>query len=115
MSARHALEDVELALRNRRWEFEQILPYPDSLFAVTRRFVEQNPNFDGCCIAMLPDYYPEKGRLFEPYTVRRGEVIETYQLGSEEHDYSKTYISPFRLKKTPHFGANLIWMKTTRM
>ena len=27
----------------------------------------------------------------------------------------KTYISPFRLKKTPHFGANLIWMKTTRM
>lgn len=89
LSAKHALDDVELALRNRRWEFEQILPYPDSLFAVTRRFVEQNPNFDGCCIAMLPDYYPEKGRLFEPYTVRRGEVIETYQLGSEEHDYSK--------------------------
>ena len=57
LSTKHALEDVELALRNRRWEFEQILPYPDSLFAVTRRFVEQNPNFDGCCIAMLPDYY----------------------------------------------------------
>ena len=26
LSAKHALEDVELALRNRRWEFEQILP-----------------------------------------------------------------------------------------
>ena len=86
---KNSLENVELALRNRIWEFEQYLPYPDSLFAVTRRIVEQNPNFDGCCIAVIPDYYPEKGRLFEPYTVRRGDSIVTVQLGSEEHDYSK--------------------------
>ena len=89
IGVKHSLEDVELALRNRRWEFEQVLPYPDSLFAVTRRIVEENPNFDGCCIAMVPDYYPEKGRLFEPYTLRRGESINTFQLGSEGHDYSK--------------------------
>ncbi len=89
IDVRHSIEDVSLALRNRSWEFEQFLPYPDSLFAVTRRIVEQNPNFAGCCIAMVPNYYPEKGRLFEPYTLRRGEVIETYQLASEEHDYSK--------------------------
>lgn len=89
IGVKHSLEDVELALRNRRWEFEQMLPYPDSLFAVTRRIVEENPNFDGCCIAMVPDYYPEKGRLFEPYTLRRGESINTFQLGSEGHDYSK--------------------------
>ena len=105
LSAKHALEDVELALRNRRWEFEQVLPYPDSLFAVTRRFVEQNPNFDGCCIAMLPDYYPEKGRLFEPYTVRRGEVIETYQLGSEEHDYSKNIYFTVSVEKDSSFWS----------
>ena len=85
----NALEDVKLALRNHVWEFEQFLPYPDSLFAVTRRIVEQNPNFGGCCIAMVPNYYPEKGRIFEPYTLRRGELIETVQLASEEHDYSK--------------------------
>ena len=83
-----SLEDVKLALRNHVWEFEQFLPYPDSLFAITRRIVEQNPNFGGCCIAMVPNYYPEKGRLFEPYTFRRGELIETVQLASEEHDYS---------------------------
>ncbi len=88
IDVRHSLEDVSLALRNRSWEFEQFLPYPDSLFDVTRRIVEQNPHFAGCCIAMVPDYYPEKGRLFEPYTLRRGEVIETFQLASEEHDYS---------------------------
>ena len=89
IGVKHSLEEVELALRNRSWEFEQFLPYPDSLFAITRRIVEQNPNFDGCCIAVTPNYYPEKGRLFEPYTVRRGDSIETVQLGSEEHDYSK--------------------------
>ena len=83
-----SLEDVKLALRNHIWEFEQFLPYPDSLFAVTRRIVEQNPNFGGCCIAMVPNYYPDKGRLFEPYTLRSGELIETVQLASEEHDYS---------------------------
>jgi sigma-B regulation protein RsbU (phosphoserine phosphatase) len=86
---KHSLEDVSLALRNRSWEFERLLPYPDSLFSITRRIVEENPNFDGCCIAMIPDFYPEKGRLFEPYTARRREVIETVQLGSDEHDYSK--------------------------
>ena len=86
---RHSLENVELALRNRSWEFEQFLPYPDSLFAITRRIVEQNPRFDGCCIAVVPNYYPEKGRLFEPYSARRGDSIETVQLGSEEHDYTQ--------------------------
>ena len=89
INVKHSLDDVSLALRNRSWEFEQFLPYPDSLFTVTRRIVEENPNFAGCCIAMVPNYYPEKGRLFEPYTLRRGEVIETLQLASEEHDYSK--------------------------
>ena len=89
IDVKHSFEDVSLALRNRSWEFEQYLPYPDSLFAVTRRIVEENPNFAGCCIAMVPNYYPEKGRIFEPYTLRRGELIETVQLASEEHDYSK--------------------------
>ena len=89
IDVKHSLEDVTLALRNRSWEFEKFLHYPDSLFDVTRRIMEENPNFAGCCIAMVPNYYPEKGRLFEPYTLRRGEVIETFQLASEEHDYSK--------------------------
>lgn len=89
MGIRNMLNDVSLALRNHRWEFEHALAYPDSLFPITRRIVEQNPHFEGCCIAMVPDYYPEKGHLFEPYTKRRGECVETVQLASERHDYSK--------------------------
>lgn len=89
LNIRQALAEVELALQNHRLETEQLLPYPDSLFGITRRIVEQNPDVDGCCIAMIPDYYPEKGRLFEPYTLRKGLSLITYQLASEEHDYTK--------------------------
>ena len=89
LNIRQSLSSVELALQNHRWEVEQLLAYPDSLFGVTRRIVEQNPDLNGCCIAMIPDYYSEKGRLFEPYTSRNGSDIITYQLASEEHDYTK--------------------------
>lgn len=92
LNIKSILESVELAVKNHEWEIEQLLPYPDSLFAITLRMVEQNPTLDGCCIAMIPDYYPEKGRLFEPYTMRRDSIFDTYQLGSEEHDYSKNIV-----------------------
>lgn len=114
IAVKHSLEDVELALRNRNWEFEQFLPYPDSLFAITRRIVEQNPDFDGCCIAVVPNYYPEKGRLFEPYTVRRGDSIETVQLASDEHDYSKNKDFILAAKNDSSFWANPILTKATR-
>ena len=92
MNIRRILESVELVVKNHEWEIEQLLPYPDSLFAITLRMVEQNPTLDGCCIAMVPNYYPEKGRLFEPYTIRRDSIFDTYQLGSKEHDYTKNIV-----------------------
>ena len=82
------LTPVEAALQNHEWETEQRLPYPDSLFDLTRRIVEYNENIVGCSIGMIPFYYPEKGRLFEPYTVRRDTALITTQLASEQHDYS---------------------------
>ena len=86
---RYALESVEQALQNHIDDIEQALPYPDSLLSVTRRIVEQNPNFDGCCIAMIPDYYPEKGRLFQPCSYRDGLTIDTYLYDVEKYDYTK--------------------------
>ena len=68
---RFSLESVEQALHNHVDDIERSLPYPDSLLSVTRRIVEQNPYFDGCDIAMIPDYYPEKGRLYQPCSTAR--------------------------------------------
>lgn len=89
LNIQNAMASVELAVHNHVWEAEQLLPYPDSLFALTYRIVVQNPNIDGCCIAMIPGYYPEKGSYFEPYTLRRNANVETSQFGSEEHDYTQ--------------------------
>ena len=86
---KYSLEAVEAALQNHIDDIEQSLPYPDSLFSVTRRIVEQNPDFDGCCIAMIPDYYPEKGRLFQPCSYRDGKNIDTYLYDVEKYDYTK--------------------------
>jgi sigma-B regulation protein RsbU (phosphoserine phosphatase) len=88
---KYSLESVESALQNHLYDIEQSLPYPDSLFSVTRRIVEQNPNFDGCCIAMIPDYYPEKGRLFQPCSYRNGQTIDTYMYDVEKYDYTQFY------------------------
>ena len=57
---KYSLEAVEAALQNHLYDIERSLPYPDSLFSVTRRIVEQNPDFDGCCIAMIPDIILKK-------------------------------------------------------
>lgn len=86
---RFSLESVEQALQNHVYEIERTLPYPDSLLSVTRRIVEQNPDIDGCCIAMIPDYYPEKGRLYQPCSYRDGQNIDTYLYDVEKYDYTK--------------------------
>ena len=86
---KYSLEAVENALQNHIDDIERSLPYPDSLFSVTRRIVEQNPDFDGCCIAMIPNYYPEKGRLFQPCSYRDGKTIDTYLYDVEKYDYTQ--------------------------
>ncbi len=79
---------VEVAAENMVWAVEHNLSQPDSIYNVGRRLVEQNPNIVGCGIGFIPDYYPEKGRWFEPYVVQRDDgSIEALQIGSESHNY----------------------------
>ncbi len=79
---------VEVALENMSWTVEKTLGMPDSICVVTRRLVEQNTAIMGCGVAFGENYYPQKGRWFEPYVVRReGGKMETSQIGSASHDY----------------------------
>ena len=50
--------------------------------------IESNPRVAGACIAVLPDYYPEKGRLFEPYARREAGRIVVEQIAGPDHDYT---------------------------
>ena len=82
------LQDVESSMRDYSWSVRQALDHSDSLFAATRRFLETNPLIDGACIAAVPDYYPEKGRLFETYAHWEGDRILVDQIAGPDHDYT---------------------------
>ena len=51
-----------------------------------------NPNVVGGGMAFVPNYYPQKGRLFEPYARQRDDSIVVRQIAGEEHDYTKNRV-----------------------
>jgi len=50
---------------------------PDSLLAYSRRVLEEHPDILGFTYAMKPDYFPQYGRYFSAYSLRRGDSIKT--------------------------------------
>lgn len=81
---------VEEAVDNTAWVVERNLTKPDSMFSLARCLLNNNDEILGSSITFVPDYFPEKGFFFEPYAVRRSDgMIETMQLGGENHDYRK--------------------------
>ena len=88
---RNQLGKVEVTLDNMAWVVREDLARSDSMYVITRRMVENNPVILGATISFVPNYYPEKGYWFEPYAVRRPDgSIESFQLGSADHDYTKS-------------------------
>ena len=91
LTIRNKLATVEVTLDNMAWETADDLVSPDSLMKATRQLVEHNQDILGSSIPCVPDYYPQKGRWYEPYSVRRADgSIESMQVGSASHDYTKT-------------------------
>ena len=96
------LSKVEVTLDNMAWVVTDDLAKSDSMFVITRRMVENNPAILGGTISFIPNYYPEKGYWFEPFAGRRADgTIESIQLGSASHDYTKSefFTKPIALGK----------------
>lgn len=78
------LMTIETATNTYCWMIEQSFK-PDSLLEFTNRLVRLNPHIDGCSISAEPDIFPEYGRLFSAYTIRKGDsIITTIE---EPYDY----------------------------
>ena len=61
---------------------------PDSLIVFSRRAVEQSGFVSGCSISARADMFPEYGRYYSAYTVRkRDTVITAVEEGYEYFDY----------------------------
>ena len=88
---RNKLTEVEVVLDNMSWIVTDDLIQPDSLTRETYQIVENNPMILGSSIACIPNLFPQRGRLFEPYSIRRSDgTIETMQLGGPNQDYTKS-------------------------
>ena len=85
----NTLKNVESSMRDNTWSIQQSLAHPDSLFGATRRILASNPLLDGACIAVIPDYFPEKGRLFETYAHWEKDELVVEQIAGRNHDYTE--------------------------
>ena len=82
------MDQVESAVRNNTWLAQTLLAYPDTLRHLPEILVANNPVIYGSTIALEPDYYPGRERLFSPYAYREGDAVRTKQLGSDAYDYT---------------------------
>ena len=85
---KNALNLSENSLMGHLWEMERNLARPDSMFGIMEGVLRSHPNLVGCWIAFVPDYYPKKGRLFEPYAYWDHGDIGTKVIGTDGHDYT---------------------------
>lgn len=82
----NATEDI---LENHLWDVKRSLSHPDSVFKSVDRMVIESRYVHGAFVAFKPDYYPRKGRLFEPYALLVNDSTTTEQIASEKHDYTE--------------------------
>ena len=82
------VNSVETAVNNTLWAIERELSHPESIYALEKRLVAQNEMMTGCGIGFVSNYYPGKGKWFEPYVERLEDgTLDARQIGSESHDY----------------------------
>lgn len=118
------LGNVETAVDNMEWNVHAHLQEPDSMYAITRRLLQNNPIIVGSAVAFEPDYYPAKGIRFSPYSYRiEADSINSIQMGTEEYKYHdmEWYRMPKQLGKSywsePYFdegGGEMIMSTYSR-
>lgn len=87
------LSRAEVATSSQLWHAESHLDDPDYMERlVTTMVKDENDNIVGAGVGLKPDYFPERGRLYELYArqVKGTEnKVEVEQIGSERHDYTR--------------------------
>ena len=72
----HYLRAVETATEANSWQAEEQMQ-PEALLSMSRRVVSSNILVDGCSISAEPDLFPQYGRYFSAYTVRKRDTVRT--------------------------------------
>ena len=71
------------------WDVMRNIHQPDSMLDVAECVLRSHKNLLGCGIAFEPNFYPMKGRLYEPYAYwHDGDVVKA-QIAGDHHDYTQ--------------------------
>ena len=84
---------TEMATNANTWFIEHNFQ-PDSLLALSRRIVMLNGNTNSCTISAAPDIFPQCGRYFSVYSVRRGDTIASIREQNYEYFDRQWYKAP---------------------
>jgi sigma-B regulation protein RsbU (phosphoserine phosphatase) len=107
---KNALNMAENSLNGHLWDAKRNIAYPDSMYEVLEWVLRSHPNLLGCGIAFVPDFYPEKGRLYEPYVYRQlksqgKEVFVRKQVAGPYHDYTLSGFYKKTMKRKTTFWS----------
>ena len=86
---KNSLNLSENSLMGHVWDLKRNLFHPDSSFTVVEWVLKFHPYLTGSWVAYVPDYFPEKGRLYEPYAWWNHDEIKSIDLASKGHDYTQ--------------------------
>ena len=85
----NTLHLAENSLMGHVWDLKRNILHPDSSYRVMDWVLKSHPNLSGCWVAYVPDYFPERGHLFEPYAWWDHGEIRHAEIASEGRDYTQ--------------------------
>ncbi len=83
------MSKVEVSAENIIDELSWHLTTPELVASTLQYELNTNRHIYGCGVGFVEEYYPEKGRWFEPYALNGGDEITIKTIGSDSHDYFK--------------------------
>ena len=87
---RRIASDLYMAAINTEPYIEEDLDNPDRMYELMNRMLKRNPYMRSCGIYFIEGYYPQKGRLFAPYALRRDStIVESQDACDQGNDYVK--------------------------
>ena len=88
LEIRQRVTNVESAVDNVDMILSWVVDNPQNIYPMLEEFVNSNPSIRGCALAFEPNYYPDKGKLYEPYVQRdtAGNLVHM-QIANDSHNY----------------------------
>ena len=86
---KNTLNLAENSLNGHIWDLKRNLLHPDSSYNVMELVLKSHPNLTGCWVCYVPNFFPEKGRLFEPFVWWDHGEIKHAEVAAEGRDYTE--------------------------